>query len=211
MNWLEILGWIGSAVVVWSLLQTRILRLRVLNFIGCAISVVYALLGSVWPVLGLNLVLCVINIYHLRKLTAQKETERAYKVLTVTPQDAYLQFFLDQHTTDITEALPEFNREDTLNGEATEAHIVLHNDETVGIVVLRDAGAGEARVLLDYVTPRFRDFTPGKYLFRDSGLLHSRGFTSVVAPAPANSQTSKYYSALGFVPEGDTSRLAVAQ
>jgi hypothetical protein len=27
MVWLEVVGWVGSALLVWSLLQTRILRL----------------------------------------------------------------------------------------------------------------------------------------------------------------------------------------
>jgi hypothetical protein len=207
MNWmLEALGWIGSAIVVVSLLQTRILRLRVLNLIGCSVSVAYALLGSVWPVLGLNAVLALINIVHLRKLTAEEETERAYAVVTVQPDDAYLEFLLDKHRADIDATNPSFDQDSAAN-PATEAHLVLHNDETVGMVLIHNDGSGVARVVLDYVTPRFRDFTPGKYLFRDSGLLRSRGFTHVSAPAPADKQTSSYYEALGFTTSGSRSVL----
>lgn len=208
MNWLEVLGWVGSAIVVWSLLQTRILRLRVLNLTGCAVSVVYAALGSVWPVLGLNLVLCFINIYHLRKLTATKETERAYSVVTVNPEDPYLQFLLNKHAKDIAATSPTFAAE-SVKTPATEAHLVLHEDETVGMVLIHNDSNGNARVLLDYVSPRFRDFTPGRYLFRDSGLLKSRGYTTVIAPAPSNPQTVKYYQALGFSTNGEHSTLTL--
>ena len=38
-----------------------------------------------------------------------------------------------------------------------------------GVVLVRDAGAGVAQVELDYVTPRFRDFTPGEFVYRRSG------------------------------------------
>lgn len=201
MNWLEVLGWVGSALVVASLLQTRILRLRVLNLTGCAISVVYAALGGVWPILGLNAILCVINIIHLRKLTAEKETERDYSVVTVDPDDAYLNFLLNKHRDDIKTAYPTFEQEMAAH-PATEGHLILHNDETVGLVLLHNDGDGTGEILFDYVTPRFRDFTPGKYLFRDSGLLRSRGFSTLSAPAPTNRQTESYYQALGFTTSG---------
>jgi len=209
MNWLEVLGWIGSAIVVASLLQTRILRLRVLNLTGCAISVLYAALGGVWPIFGLNLVLSIINIFHLRKLVAEQEAERAYSVVTVNPDDPYLQFQLGKHAADIAETQPSFTA-DAAENPATEAHLILHNDETVGMVLLHNDGNGTARVLLDYVTPRFRDFTPGKYLFRDSGLLRSRGYTAVSAPTPGNSQTAKYLAAIGFTTNGSRCVLNLA-
>lgn len=208
MNWLEILGWVGSGIVVWSLLQTRILRLRVLNLIGCLISVVYAAIGGVWPVLGLNAVLSIINIVHLRKLTAEKETERSYSVVSVSPDDAYLQFLLTKHADDIASTAPAFAQENAAE-PATEAHLILHNDETVGAVLIRNAGNGEAHVVLDYVTPRFRDFTPGKYLFRDSGLLRNLGYETVSVVTPKDRQTTNYYDSLGFTTSGPRSVLAL--
>ena len=39
-----------------------------------------------------------------------------------------------------------------------------------------------AQVELDYVTPRFRDFTPGEFVFRRSGLFRDRGFRQVLTP-----------------------------
>ena len=56
------------------------------------------------------------------------------------------------------------------------AFLVQHGDETVGVVLVRDAGDGVAQVELDYVTPRFRDFTPGEFVYRRSGLFRDRGF-----------------------------------
>ncbi|ACV10092.1 hypothetical protein [Jonesia denitrificans] len=206
MNWLEVLGWVGSGIVVVSLLQTRILRLRVLNLTGCTISVVYALLGAVWPILGLNAVLAIINIYHLRKLLAAKENERAYTVVSVDPSDAYLSFLLSKHAHDIAATHPDFG---TTSTQPTEAHLVLHDDETVGVVLLHAEGDGTARIILDYVTPRFRDFSPGRYLFQDSGLLASRGYTRVIAPATVDAPTRKYYEAVGFTSADNELALAV--
>jgi hypothetical protein len=57
-----------------------------------------------------------------------------------------------------------------------------------------------AQVELDYVTQRFRDFTPGEFVYRRSGLFRDRGFTQVVAPA---AMVSPYYDSVGFRRDGD--------
>jgi hypothetical protein len=37
----EVLGWVGSALLVYSVLQTRILRLRVFNGVASALLVIF--------------------------------------------------------------------------------------------------------------------------------------------------------------------------
>jgi hypothetical protein len=54
--------------------------------------------------------------------------------------------------------------------------------------------------VLDYVTPRFRDFSPGEFVWRRSRLLRESGFTSVRTPA---SMVAPYYERVGFRREGD--------
>ena len=49
MIWLEIIGWLGSALLVWSLLQVRILRLRAINLAGCFVLIGYNGVLHVWP------------------------------------------------------------------------------------------------------------------------------------------------------------------
>lgn len=205
MMWLEVFGWIGSAVLVWSLLQTRILRLRILNLTGCLLSIIYAALAGVWPILGLNLVLALINIFHLRKLTATAQKEASYAVVTVRPQDPYLAFLLSKHARDIAATHPGFRGAEA----ATDAYLILHEDETVGMVLLAAKPDGTAHLLLDYVSPRFRDFTPGRYLFQDSGLLQERGLSRIATPSGLDAQTAKYYAAIGFTQVGDHAELAV--
>ena len=46
MNWLDLLGWAGSALLIYSIMQARVLRFRVLNLIACLVLVVFnGLLG----------------------------------------------------------------------------------------------------------------------------------------------------------------------
>ena len=80
------------------------------------------------------------------------------------------------------------------------AFLVQHADETVGVVLVRDAGDGVAQVELDYVTPRFRDFSPGEFVYRRSGLFLDRGFRRVLTPP---GMVAPYYERLGFRRDGD--------
>ena len=41
MSWLDALGWAGSALLIYSLMQARVLRFRVLNLAASAILVVF--------------------------------------------------------------------------------------------------------------------------------------------------------------------------
>jgi len=70
-----------------------------------------------------------------------------------------------------------------------------------------DMGDGVAQVELDYVTPRFRDFTPGEFVYRRSGLFRDRGFRTVVAPP---GMVAPHYESVGFHRDGDRYVLEVA-
>ena len=73
--------------------------------------------------------------------------------------------------------------------------------------MLHDAGSGVAQIDLDYVTVRYRDFTPGEFVFRASRLLSDKGYTRVVsAPGAAGA----YYAGIGFERVGETYQLDLA-
>ena len=202
MSWLDALGWAGSALLVYSLLQARVLRFRILNTVGCVVLIVFNALLGVWPMVGMNVVLAGINLWFIRRLLAERHDEKAYDVLEVGLGDAYLPHFLRVHGEDVRRFFPAAD----WSGPAQDRAVFLveHGDETVGVVLLRDAGDGVARVELDYVTPRFRDFTPGEFVYRRSGLFRDRGFRHVVTPA---GMVGPYYDRLGFRRSGDGYRL----
>ncbi|MBR7742937.1 hypothetical protein KC207_06505 [Phycicoccus sp. BSK3Z-2] len=203
MSWVDALGWFGSALLVFSLLQARILRLRVLNTVACVILVVFNALLAVWPMVAMNVVLAAINLFFIVRMLRERGDEEAYAVLPVGAGDAYLRHFLAVHGDDIDRHFPAFR---TAEGEGRTAYLVQRGDETAGVIVVRDAGSGTAQVELDYVTKRFRDFAPGEFVFRHSGLFRERGFTRVLT---APGMVAPYYDRLGFAREGDRYRLDV--
>ena len=192
MSILEVIGWLGSGILVWSLMQTQILRLRVFNLVGCFIHIGYNAVVGVWPMVGLNIALAIINIYNLVRLRTAPGATSAYEAVEVGPDDGYLRFLLERHGADIAEFNPGFDLASHSDGRA---FLILSSGETAGVVLLHDAGDGLAQLDLDYVSERFRNLHPGTFLFHDSGLLAAHGFDRVATPAGA---LATYYEKIGF-------------
>ncbi|MGZ4631683.1 MAG: hypothetical protein ACXV2G_03365 [Actinomycetes bacterium] len=198
MTWVDALGWAGSALLIFSLMQARVLRFRVLNLVASGVLVLFNALLSIWSMVAMNAALAVINLWFIGKLLRARHDEVAYEVLEVAADDAYLRHVLTVHGEDIRRFFPTFTLSDASHGRS--AFLVQRGDETVGVVLLRDAGDGLAQVDLDYVTPRFRDFTPGEFVYRRSGMFHQRGFRQIRTPP---GMVAPYYARLGFRRDGD--------
>lgn len=207
MSWFDAVGWAGSALLVWSLLQTRILRLRAINLVGSVVLIAYNAVIEVWPMVGLNAVLTVINVWYLVRLLATRHDERTYQVVELPTGDGVLDYVLRSHAADIARFNPAFGWDRDGGGTGRTAFLIVRGDDIVGVIVIRPLGDGVALVELDYVTQRFRDFTPGEFVYRRSPLFTSRGFRRVVTPA---GMVSPYYERLGFRRYGDSYALDLA-
>jgi hypothetical protein len=193
MPWLDIVGWAGSALLVYSLMQARVLRFRALNLVACVVLTGFNAALEIWPMVAMNVVLSLINAWHIRALLRTRHDEAVYHVLEVGPQDEYLRHVLRVHGADILKYQPDFVWDGSQEGSL--AFLVQRGDETVGVVLVHDSDDGVARVVLDYVTPRFRDFSPGEFVWRRSGALKEHGFRTVVTP---ERMVAPYYDRVGF-------------
>ncbi len=192
---LEIIGWVGSGLVIVSLTLSRVLRFRILNLAGAALAVVYNVALAIWPFAVMNLVIAAIDVYWLRRLLSERHDPTAYSVVEVDPDDAYLAHVIDVHLDDIRQFQPSYAAP---TGDSRRwAFLVQREAETVGAIVLRDVGLGNAVVELDYVTPRFRDFTPGEFVYRRSGVFQEHGVRRLVADPELASQAA-YLRRMGF-------------
>lgn len=61
MIWLEVIGYLGTAFVLLSMMMTSLTRLRWFNLAGSVFSMFYAWMMGTMPVFVLNLCLAVIN------------------------------------------------------------------------------------------------------------------------------------------------------
>jgi hypothetical protein len=196
-HWNDVLGWSGSALLVYSILQTRLLRLRALNLVASSILLVFNVVIEVWPLVAMNGVLALINTVKIIQLLRQKHDEAIFEVIEVRPESKYLQHILNNHRDDIARFQPDLDWQPSRS--ESHAFVVVKGDETVGVVLLRCEDE-VAFVQLDYVTPRYRDFAPGEFVWRRSGVLRERGFRRVVTPP---GMVDPYYPKVGFTRAGD--------
>ncbi|CAM3539771.1 YgjV family protein [Vibrio cholerae] len=75
MSMVEILGYAASIMVAVSLTMKDIVRLRVLNFIGCALFTAYGLMIDAWPVVVTNGFIACVNVYFLVKMQQKKKPD----------------------------------------------------------------------------------------------------------------------------------------
>lgn len=68
VNFVEWIGYGASILIVISLMMTSIIKLRIINSIGCFLFVIYGMYVKAYPVAISNAVIILINIYNLYNL-----------------------------------------------------------------------------------------------------------------------------------------------
>ena len=104
---IELIGYLGSALVVVSMLMTSVVRLRVVNTIGSAIFMGYALVIGSYPTAVMNFFLIAINVWHLVHLL---RNQKAYDLIDVCLEDSFVAYFLTKNMQDIRTFFPDFSR-----------------------------------------------------------------------------------------------------
>ncbi len=72
-NFVEILGYAASIMVAISLTMKDIVKLRILNFIGCGLFSAYGVMIDSWPVVVTNSFIACVNVYFLLKMQQEKK------------------------------------------------------------------------------------------------------------------------------------------
>ena len=167
--------------------------------------VVFNALIGVWPMVAMNLATSAINVWFIRRLLLDRHDGAAFRVLAVKSDDAYLAYVL-AGAPGRRAALPARLRRGTAcRADDRHPFLILKGDETVGVVIIRVDG-DVAHVELDYVTKRFRDFSPGEFVWRESGMLRGLGISTVVT---SPHMVDPYYARVGFRRDGASYVLAV--
>ena len=89
MEWIEILGWIGNGCVVIQFLMRDMWKLRIWGIIAATLWLIYGIGINSWPLISMNVLIWVIQAYHLIKLSK----ERRMKIKKSTGK----KFFKDRH------------------------------------------------------------------------------------------------------------------
>lgn len=190
MLWLEIFGYCGTALVLFSMMMTSVVKLRIFNAAGSLISMIYAYLCNTWPVVLLNFGLLVIQIVQLIRL---RRVKVAFHYQTVSPQDRSLDHFFDVFEKDIKLFFPKFSKQ---TDPDSLVYVVYREAEPVG-VLLGTKQQDHLTVELDYTTPQYRDCSVAAYLFSQ---LKEDGFRTVSATGDTKAHAG-YLRKMGFAEE----------
>lgn len=188
MDLIEILGYMASLMVAASFTMKNVLKLRIINSVGCALFSIYGFLIGAIPVGVINGGILIINFYYIYKM---KRTRDYLNLMSIPKNERFvLQRFLELYNKDIQKFVPDFKWSDDY-----EAIFMLRNLAPVGLFAYKVKSDKEIEIHLDYIIPNFRDLKNSTYLFE---ILTGRGYKEFTAQAfvPVH---SKYLLEMGFV------------
>lgn len=188
---IELVGYLGSTLVVVSMLMSSVIRLRIINTIGSCISATYALIIHSYPLALMNICLIVINIYNLTKLL---KSDQQYDLIQVKTDDTFLAYFIAHYKQDILNLFPEFN----INIPASDtAYIVCCGAVPAGLLLGNKSENGILDIIVDYATPAYRDSSVGTYLY---SRLPENGIQKLTYSGKSENH-EEYLRKMGFVHE----------
>ncbi|MCK5697793.1 MAG: hypothetical protein KAI02_06505 [Gammaproteobacteria bacterium] len=189
-DWVEWFGYLASFVVLISLTMTSIIKLRVINFIGCVLFAIFAyLIGSV-PTVFMNIGIACINLYFLYQIYTTKED---FKIINASSDSDYYQHFLSINQPDIEKQI----RIDQLSIHDTSFYMLRDND-IAGVLVGHLNVEGIFTIKLDYVIPRYRDFKLGEYYYQQHPEFFKEKNIKMFSASAHDKEHCHYLEKMGF-------------
>jgi hypothetical protein len=189
----EILGYVASVLVAVSLTQSSVLRLRIINLLGAVAFTVYGVLISAYPVAVVNFFIVLINLYYLRGMM---NTHEFFQIVDVNAESAFLRAFIAHYAEDMQRFYPSLDVEKI---QPDVALIVLRNMVPAGVYLAhRDNAQGDDALFVDvdYVTPQYRDFKTGRFIYdANRTLFDKRGIRRIFSTITPDAD---YLKKMGF-------------
>lgn len=190
-GWQEWLGYIASLIVLVSLLMSSVKRLRWINMAGSLVFAVYGFLISAYPVAVMNLGIVIINSYYLYQMYNKKD----YFTLLNVSDMTYFNLFVSNYEKDMKNFMAY---DESLDDASLERLFVLRNMVPAGILVGKKH-ENTFEILVDYVTPMYRDFKIGSFLYEDQkNVLKDKGISKLISK-PGNERHEAYLKRMGFM------------
>ncbi len=146
--YLEIFGYIGTALVIVSMMMTSVVKLRIFNMCGGLISLIYSICVGAWPVVVLNACLICINFVQTVRQLKKREV---VAFVPVEANDPAAKHLFGVWKKDAQKHYPNL---DFMAMRDEKIHILYVGEEAVGFSVA--ASNGELKEDILYLTPTHR-------------------------------------------------------
>ena len=193
---LDIIGYVGSALVLVSLMMSNIYKLRLINLAGASVACFFAVMTKSYPFMVMNGCIAVIDVYYLWQMYRKRDF---FSTLQIDdPHGKFMTRFIDFYREKDPVHFPQEFDIDMLT--SPQMFFILRNMIPVGLIIYTEEPQGVVRIHLDYVTPDYRDMKSAAFLYKSvlKDRLADRGFTTVEA-APYNDNFELYLQKVGYV------------
>ncbi len=196
IDWVEWFGYLASMVVLISLTMSSIIKLRVINLIGCLLFASFAYLIDSIPTIFMNLSIALINLYYLWRMYYNKEQ---FKIISAEKESEYLQHFISVNRKEIEKqvSLPELNT-------ASSCFYMLRDNNIAGVLAGTIDKEGVFTIVLDYVIPRYRDFKLGNYYYHSHPEFIKAKGVKILKTSAQDTEHCFYLQKMGFVKQSES-------
>ncbi|HLO43095.1 MAG TPA: hypothetical protein VK175_02105 [Leadbetterella sp.] len=195
-NLFEWVGYAASLIVAISLVMSSIVKFRWINLLGSALFAVYGFLIQAWPVCFFNSAIVFINLYFLYKIYSKKDE---FKIIKTSDKESLLHEFVNFNKKEIEKISPDFDF-NLSNKEYN--YLITRNMALVGLFLAHKESDGVLSIDLDFVTPQYRDFKNGSFLYQfltDTFQKSGIKTLNAIGKTPAHQQ---YLKEMGFKNNG---------
>ncbi len=189
----QLIGYVGSALIVVSLTRKSILKLRLFGLAGTSVFLVYSLLIEAYPIAVVNVVIIFVHLFFLRELLSKKR--EYFTILSVLKDSRYLAYFIDFYLEDIHTFQPGFEYDPA---DDQIRVFILRNLVPAGLFIGKVHPDGSIEVELDYVIPQYRDFKIGGFLYSTRSGVFTDPRCDVVWSEPGSQRHTEYLDRMGF-------------
>lgn len=196
---IEWLGYLASTIVLISLSLSSFLRLRIINLIGSLLFSFYGFYIGALPVGIMNLMIVFFNLYYLLRLFSQKDD---FELIESDNKQELVQKFTVYFKTDIHKYFPDFELQ-TQNNKLVL--MVMRNMNFAGLFIATEKEDCLV-VELDYVSPQYRDYKNGLFLFNHFRETVKAKEYKLLKTNTSVPQQVKYLKKVGFVEDSSSSR-----
>lgn len=196
INWIEWLGYAASILVAISLLMSSLVKLRYYNLVGSILFSIYGFFIGATPVGFINLFIVFINIYYLSKMSKEQEY---FKIVNISNNNQYLDYFLQFYKEEIDTYFPNFSLPNLMEKQDSECYYILRDTTPTGIFAGYRWGNDYFMINLDFVTPQYRDFKTGLFIFEDNKeSFTEKGYKYFCTANTSNQKHIAYLKKMGF-------------
>ena len=191
----ELIGYLGSALIVISLSRKSLLKFRLWGLAGSIVFLVYSMLIEAYPIAVVNVVIIVIHLWFIRNLLSK--TKEFFTVLKVRSDSRYLLFFLDFYRSEIDRFQPEFS----YDPDAVDITVFILRDAVpAGLFIGKVHSDSTVEVKLDFVTPLYRDFKAGEFLSSTRSGVFENTMCDTAWTISGTAEHVQYLERMGFEP-----------